>query len=280
MSFLTLILLSATLSTIGTYIDKRIIEKGISKKDYFYYMCVTMIPFALISMILELKTQTFKFELNWIFILLLIIAGIIRYIKQKSFVGCYRKLEPYELKTYMTITLIICFIIDLIIGVQIFNVWKLLSIVLIIFGVVLACEVKVSFKKVNKDLIIRIITDVAMGYITYMALKYCSNSIFILLLNLMLVIFFTPIYKPYKDNKMTKNIFGLVLLQQTFGFSYTYINNYLSSQSVTLSKFVLPISLVLVVVSAFILKRDKKPNFRNIFGIVVVIFGILLINSF
>lgn len=162
MSFLTLILLSATLSTIGTYIDKRIIEKGISKKDYFYYMCVTMIPFALISMILELKTQTFKFELNWIFILLLIIAGIIRYIKQKSFVGCYRKLEPYELKTYMTITLIICFIIDLIIGVQIFNVWKLLSIVLIIFGVVLACEVKVSFKKVNKDLIIRIITDVAM----------------------------------------------------------------------------------------------------------------------
>lgn len=113
-----------------------------------------------------------------------------------------------------------------------------------------------------------------------MALKYCSNSIFILLLNLMLVIFFTPIYKPYKDNKMTKNIFGLVLLQQTFGFSYTYINNYLSSQSVTLSKFVLPISLVLVVVSAFILKRDKKPNFRNIFGIVVVILGILLINSF
>lgn len=280
MSFLTLILLSATLSTIGTYIDKRIIEKGISKKDYFYYMCVTMIPFTLVSLFLELKTQTFKFELSWIFIILLIIAGIIRYIKQKSFVGCYRKLEPYELKTYMTITLIICFIIDLIIGVQIFNVWKLLSIVLIIFGVVLACEVKVSFKKVNKDLIIRIITDVAMGYITYMALKYCSNSIFILLLNLMLVIFFTPIYKPYKDNKMTKNIFGLVLLQQTFGFSYTYINNYLSSQSVTLSKFVLPISLVLVVVSAFILKRDKKPNFRNIFGIIVVILGILLINSF
>lgn len=280
MSFLTLVLLSATLSTIGTYIDKRIIEKGIYKKDYFYYMCVTMIPFALISLFLELKTQTFKFELSWIFIILLIIAGIIRYIKQKSFVGCYRKLEPYELKTYMTITLIICFIIDLIIGVQIFNVWKLLSIVLIIFGVVLVCEVKVSFKKVNKDLIIRIITDVAMGYITYMALKYCSNSIFILLLNLMLVIFFTPIYKPYKDNKMTKNIFGLVLLQQTFGFSYTYINNYLSSQSVTLSKFVLPISLVLVVVSAFILKRDKKPNFRNIFGIIVVILGILLINSF
>lgn len=280
MSFLTLILFSATLSTIGTYIDKRIIEKGISKKDYFYYMCVTMIPFALISLLVELKTQTFKFELNWIFVLLLVIAGAIRYIKQKSFVGCYRKLEPYELKTYMTITLIICFFIDLIIGVQTFNIWKLISIVLIIFGVILACEVKISIKKVNKDLIIRIITDVIMGYITYMALKYCSNSIFILLLNLMLVIFFTPIYKPYKNNEVTKKTFSLILLQQTFGFSYTYINNYLSSQSVTLSKFVLPISLVLIVISAFILKRDKKPNFRNIFGIIVVALGILLINSF
>lgn len=122
MNFLTLILLSATLSTIGTYIDKRIIEKGISKKDYFYYMCVTMIPFAIISLFLELKTQIFKFELNWSFLLLLVIAGVIRYMKQNSFVNCYRKLEPYELKTYMTITLIICFFIDLIIGVQVFNI--------------------------------------------------------------------------------------------------------------------------------------------------------------
>lgn len=280
MSFFSLILLSATLSTIGTYIDKKIIDKGISKKDYFYYMCVTMIPFAIISLLLELKTHTFRFEINFLFVILLVIAGVIRYIKQKSFVGCYRKLEPYELKTYMSITLIICFIIDLIIGVQVFNVWKLLSIVLIIFGVILAREVKISLKKVNKDLLIRIISDVGMGYITYMALKYCSNSVFILLLNLMLVLFFTPIYKPYKDNKVTKKIFGLILLQQTFGFTYTYINNYLSSQSVTLSKFVLPISLVLILIFAFVLKRDKKPNIKNIIGIVIVALGTLLINSF
>ena len=276
MSFLSLILISATLSTIGTYIDKNIIDKGISKKDYFYYMCLTMIPFSLVSLIIELKTNTFKFEINLIFVILLIIAGIIRFIKQKSFVGCYRKLEPYELKTYMSITLIICFVIDLLIGVQIFNIWKLISILLIIIGVILACEVRVSFKKVNKDLIIRIISDVVMGYVTFMALKYCSNSIFILLLNLMLVIFFTPIYKPYRDNKVTRKLFGLILLQQTFGFTYTY----LSSQSVTLSKFVLPISLVLIVVSAFVLKRDKKPNVKNILGIIIVALGILLINSF
>lgn len=144
----------------------------------------------------------------------------------------------------------------------------------------LACEVKINIKNINKDLIIRIITDVIMGYITYVALKYCSNSIFILFLNLMLVIFFTPIYKPYKNNKISKKIFGLIILQQAFGFSYTYIGNYLSSQSVTLSKFVLPISLILIVISAFLLKRDKKPNLRNIFGIVVVSVGILLINSF
>lgn len=280
MSFVSLILLSAAFSTIGTYIDKKIIDKGISKKDYFYFMCVTMIPFALISLFLELKTHTFRFEINFPFIILLIIAGGIRYFKQKNFVGCYRELEPYELKTYMSMTLIICFIIDLIIGVQLFYVFKLLSIFFIIIGIILSCDVRISLKKINKALIMNIILDVAMGYIIYMALKYCSNGIFILFLNLILVIIFTPIYQPYKENKVTSKIFSLILLQQTFGFTYTYINNYLASQSVTLSKFVLPISLVFVVVSAFILKREKKPNTKNIIGIGTVVLGIVLINYF
>lgn len=281
MYFSILILLSSILSTIGTYIDKKIIDNGISKRNYFYYMCLSMIPFALLSLILEYKTGIFNFTLNILIIILLLLAAFLRYIKQKSFVGCYRKLEPFEFKAYMSITLIICFIIDVILGIQNFTFFKALSIFLIIAGVLLACNIKINLKSIQKDLIIRIISDVSMGYITYIALKYLSNGIFILLLNLLLVIIFTPLYKPYKkENNITKKTFGLIILQQTFGFTYTYIGNYLSSNSVTLSHFISPISLIIITITAFILKREKKPSFKNILGILFSAIGIYLINLF
>ena len=186
MNFSYLILLSAILSTIGTYVDKKIIDSGISRKNYFYYMCLTMIPFALISLFLEIKTNNYKFCFNYIVIILLLMAAFLRYIKQKSFVGCYRKLEPYEFKTYMSVTLIICFFIDIVLGIQTFTILKLLSIILIIVGVILTYNVKVNIKKFQKDLVIRIISDVIMGYVVYNILKYWSNGFFILLLNLLL----------------------------------------------------------------------------------------------
>ena len=243
-------------------------------------MCLTMIPFSLITLFLEIKTNNFKFEINLITILLLILAGFIRYIKQRSFVGCYRKLQPFEFKTYMSVTLIICFLIDLGLGIQTFNIFKVISIILILLGLLLVCNIKLNIKNIGKELILRILSDVIMGYIIYILLKYWSNGIFILILNLLLVIIFTPIYKPYKNDKINMKMFGLILLQQTFGFSYTYMNNYLSSISVTLSSFVSPISLILISLTAIIINKDKRPNLYNFFGIIMVAIGILLINSF
>ena len=120
-----------------------------------------------------------------------------------------------------------------------------------------------------------------MGYVIYNILKYWSNGIFILLLNLLLTLLFTPIYKPYKkENNISLGMFGLILLQQSFGFTYTYINNYLSSNSVTLSTFVSPISLIFITVTAFLLRKKKKPSIKNIIGIVLAGIGICLIKLF
>lgn len=279
MNFSYLIILSSILTTIGTYVDKKIIDNGISRKNYFYYMCLSMIPFSLISIYIEIKTNSFNFTINYIVILLLLLAAFFRYIKQMSFVGCYRNLEPYEFKTYMSVTLIICFVIDLIFGIQAFTFFKLLSIILIIFGLILTYNVKIKLKNIQKDLIIRILSDVIMGYIIYNILKYWSNGIFILLLNLFLTIIFTPIYKPHKNNIGNKTL-GLVFLQQTFGFTYTYISNYLSSISVTLSNFVSPVSLIFITLTAFIIKREKKPTTINILGIILSGIGVCLIKMF
>jgi len=280
MSVGAIILISALLSTIGTYLDKKIIDKGITKNNYFYYMCLTMIPFSIVSIIIEVMTNNFKFSFNIITMILLIFAMILRYIKQKSFVGSYRELEPYEYETYMSVILIICFVIDLIIGVQHFTIFKLISIVSIVLGIFLIYNMKINTKGIKKDLIIKIVSDVILGYIVFNILKDLSNGIYILLVNLILTIIFTPIHKPYKKENNQSNLLGLIMLQQTFGFVYTYINNYLSSKSVTLSSFVSPISLVFITIVAFFINKNKKPTVKNIIGIILAIIGIVLLNIF
>ena len=276
-----LIILCAIISTIGTYINKKIVDKGISRENFFYYMCLTMVFFSCGSLALEVKSNNFHFEFSWILVVLLILAMLLRYARQTSFVGYCRKLEPYEFETYMSFSLVICFIIDCLIGAQNFSAFKVLSILFIILGIIFTYNVKINVMNIQKDLILKLIAEVGTSYIIYYALRYCSNGLFILCINLILVIIFTFIYKPYKkENRISKELFILFFIQQAFGFSKTYISNYLSSQSATLAHFISPVSLILITLMAFVLKREQKPSMKNMLGIGMACLGILLIKMF
>ena len=273
------ILVSALLLSIGTYIDKMIIDEGISKKNYFYYMCLTMVPFSLALLYVEIVNGTFHFRLNTSLILLIVIAAVLRYYRQKSFVNCYRELQPYEFESYMTVSLMFSFIIDLFLGVQKFHPMKILSIVLILVGIFLINSLKIQMKVLLKNLFIRIFCELMMGYVIFAAMKQCSNSMFILILNLSLVIVFTPVYQPWKkQDRITGKLFWLIMLQQTFGFTVTYLNNILSSVSVTLYQFVSPVSLVLIAMISLMMKNRKKPSLLNGLGVICSIAGVLIMN--
>ena len=281
MNYSLLIILAAVISTIGTYINKKIVETGVSRANFFYYMCFTMVFFSLGSLGLEAKSETLKFEFSWPLVLLLVLAMVLRYARQTSFVGYCRKLEPYEFETYMSFSLVICFIIDVIIGSQSFNIYKILSILCIILGIIFTYNVKLNVKNIQRDLLLKMIAEIGTSYIVFYAMRYCSNGVFILLLNLSLVIIFTFIYKPYKkENRIPNKLLLLFFIQQTFGFSRTYISNYLSGQSATLAHFISPVSLILITLSAFIIRKEHKPNMKNIFGITLACLGILLIKMF
>lgn len=273
----SIILLGAFLNTIGTYLDKILMDKGISKRNYFYFMCLTMLPFSLISMGIEAKLGTFKIEINYTVIILLITIMLLRYLKQKNFVSVFRKIEPFELKTYMSLPLIICYIIDVIFKIETFSILKVSSAILIVLGVFLIFQGKHSIKSLNKDLFIRIILDVSYSYVLYFILKHMSSGVFIFLMNVILTLIFTPIYKPFNKENDYKSFLGLVLLQQTFGFTYTYITYYLAETSVTLSKFVFPVALIMITIFAFISQKRKKPTIKNMFGITSSIAGIILL---
>lgn len=278
MIFIYIVALAGLLGAIGQYLDKHLVNIGITRKDYFYYMCLTMIPFSIIMVIIEYFTNQLKFEFGIIPIILLIFAMFLRYKKQHTIVGCLKYLNPYEDSAYLTLSIVIAFIIDVVLGIESLSLISILSIVLTIVGVFTIANSKIKIKNLQKDLLIRIITSLSLSYITHFILQYWSNAVFILMLNLFLTIIFSKGYN-FKYHKEHKKIIKWVFVQQIFGFCSLYLSNYLSSNSVTLSSYVKPTSIIaVVIISMFFKEKDKKPTLKQILGIILVVAGICLIN--
>ena len=279
MLLLYIVILAGIFGAIGQYIDKHLVNKGITRKDYFYYMCLSMIPFSIIMVIIEYLTNQLKFELNIIPFILLIIAMFSRYKKQHTIVGCLKYLNPYEESAYLTLGIIIAFVIDVILGIESIHLFSILSILLTVFGVFAIANSKLKIKNLQQDLMIRIIASLLMSYVTHYMLQYWSNAVFILIMNLLLTILFSKGYN-FEYHKNQKNIIKWVFVQQTFGFCALYMSNYLASNSVTLSSYVRPTSIIVVaIIAMFFKKKDKKPNIRQIIGILLVVLGICMINK-
>lgn len=279
MLLLYIVILAGIFGAIGQYIDKHLVNKGITRKDYFYYMCLSMIPFSIIMVIIEYLTNQLKFELNIIPFILLIIAMFLRYKKQHTIVGCLKYLNPYEESAYLTLGIIIAFVIDVILGIESIHLFSILSILLTVFGVFAITNSKLKIKNLQQDLMIRIIASLLMSYVTHYMLQYWSNAVFILIMNLLLTILFSKGYN-FEYHKNQKNIIKWVFVQQTFGFCALYMSNYLASNSVTLSSYVRPTSIIVVaIIAMFFKKKDKKPNIRQIIGILLVVLGICMINK-
>lgn len=275
---LIILIATALISGIATYIDKHLVNKGISRKDYFYYMCLSMIPFSIIMIIVEAIRGEFKFEFGFISIILLIVAMFLRYKKQHTIVGCLTHLNPYESVTYMSLGIILAFVIDSIIGVKEIDLISIASIILTLIGVFSLADVKLNIKSLQKDLCIRILCEVGLGYVAHYILKYWSNAIYILLLNLSLTIVFSKGYN-LKYHKEHKNIIKWVFIQQSFGFFTVYLGNYLSSNSVMLYQYVRPITIVLTILMAYFIKSEsKKPKLKDLFAVFLVSIGIGLLN--
>ena len=276
---LGIVIITALISTVATYIDKHLINKGISRKDYFYYMCLSMIPFSIIMIVVDCFRGEIKIELNIISIALLLVAMFLRYKKQHTIVGCLRHLNPYESVTYMTLGIILAFIIDTLIGAKNFEVKTIISIVVTLVGVFMLADTKLKIKSLQKDLIIRIICEVGLGYVAHYMLKYWTNSIYILILNLMLTLIFSKGYN-IKYHKKNKNIIKWVFLQQLFGFFTVYLGNYISSTSVMIYQYIRPVTIVMTIMVAFIIKNiDRKPKIKDLISVILVALGVYLLNQ-
>ena len=278
MNDLYILIFTGLISTIAIYIDKHLINKGISRKDYFYYMCVSMIPFSLIMILINYFTTGLKFKISIIPIILLVVAMVLRYFKQMAVAGMSKKLDPFENAAYMSLGILFAYIIDIIIGSRTFSIINLISVLITLLGLFLLADIKIKNKQLQKDIIIKIIGELSLGYVAYFILKFWSNAIYILLLNLFLTLIFSKDYK-ISYHKKNKEIIKWVFIQQSFGFFYIYLYNYLSSMSVTLSSFVKPISIVFTFFVSFFFKEERrKPKIKDLISIILISIGVCLIN--
>jgi hypothetical protein len=165
------------------------------------------------------------------------------------------------------------------------NLKKYTLTVLLTAGVFLIADVKLQIKKLRLNLIIRIICDVGLGYCARYALLYCSNAMYILVLNLMIVLIFGWKYK-FDYHKENRGIIKLVIIQQFLGFICLFLGNIVAQQSVTAYAFIRPVSLAICVVIAFFYKNEtvlggkfgeaRHPKTKDAVAIVLIISGICL----
>ncbi len=275
MNIVILIFVTAFLNSVVCYVDKSIMNKGVTKKEYFYYTCLTMLPFAISMIIFKATTGSLKFSIGIVPFLLLALAMFLRYKKQFAIAGMSRALKPFENVCYMSLGLLLAYLVDLLIGLKHFNLVAVSSIIITLIGVFTLAGVKLKLKSLRRDLIVRITCEIGLGYVAHFILSYWSNELYILFNNLLLVI----LCKQKSSNKKTdKKTIGMFFVQQLFGFGYIYLYNYLSSFSVTTSSFVKPVTILVTVIISFFMGKKAMPTIKNLIAILMIIIGVILIN--
>lgn len=278
MIFLGVLLVASLFTAIGSYLDKYLVNLGISRDDYFYYMCLSMLPFTLLMMFFEYISNTFYFHLNLIPVLLLIVAMFLRYYKQHTIVGYLKYLNPYEASAYLSLGLIIAFIIDCVLGLEKLTILSTISFFLTVFGVFLLSDTRLKITQLKRDLLIKIFTSLCLGYVTHFILQYWSSATFMFVMNLFLTLLFSKKYS-FSYHKEHKKIITWVFVQQIFGFFTLYLGNFLLINSVSLSYYVKPVSFVFVFILAFFLhNHTDKLTIKKILAIFVIAIGLILIN--
>jgi len=261
---------AAVFWAVQSYAVKRTVQTGIARKDFFYLSCLFLVPFA--ALMLLVTPVHFSFSL-WL-LPLLTVAVLLRYGKQTAEAACMETLVPFESEAYMCLGVVLAYGIDATLGIKAVSVWGALSVALALSGVFLMADVRLRASRLRLNLVIRIGCDVGLGLCTRYALQFCSNALFILLLNGLIALLWCRQYPPRVWKEKTRFI-KPVLIQQALGFVCLYLGNLAVQQSVTAYAFIRPIALALCICTAFVSKKEARvPKIKDFLAGLLIAAGI------
>ena len=269
---------------VQSYAEKKTVSSGISRRDFFFFSCLSLLPFASLMIVLT----PFYFQPSYWLIPILLVSVLLRYGKMTAIVSTVERLVPYESEAYMCLGVILAYMADCALGVKAFSAWGITSIAVTLLGVFLIADVKLQIKTFRVNLIIRILCDVGLGYCARYAMQYCSNATYIFALNALIVLLFCWKYLFHRGKRSDENRpnIKLVLIQQFLGFVCLFLANFVAQESVTLYAFIRPLCLALCVIIAFFLKKQpaqgsqfgepRRPKIKDVLAISLIIAGICL----
>ena len=271
---------TSVLWAVQSFSVKRTVNAGITRRDYFFYCCVFIIPFAAVIQIFT----PFYFKFGYELAILFAVSIVLRYGKMATEVSTIQFLAPFESEAYMCLGVVWAYIIDCVFRIKAFSAIGVISLFIVLLGVFLIADIKLQIRKLRVNLLLRIFCDVTLGYITRLALIYCSNAMYILTLNVLIVLIFAWQYK-WSYHRGNGRIVKLIIIQQTLGIFCLFMGNFAAQQSITTYAFIRPLALTLcVIISFFYNKRAnrdgraelRQPKVRDAVAVGCIVAGICL----
>lgn len=255
-----------------TMLNKVFLQKSASSKEFFF---VQTIVITLLGPVLFL-VQPFYVEWSVISILLIIGIALFRAIDMKMYAKALRHISPLEMISYSTITIVITYLLDTLLGVMVFNIFVMLALLITLIGVFIITKSHAVGSKVALQLGLYILAAVGRGYLIYFALNYMSASSY-LVLSFIVTSLYLVITQPQLFKTVPKKNWFITAKIQMLGLTILFLNTILASSSVTLYMLAIPTTLLLSIMLTPLFKKtiSVMPSIRQFLGAGITLIGIL-----
>ncbi|PKK95841.1 MAG: hypothetical protein CVV59_01680, partial [Tenericutes bacterium HGW-Tenericutes-4] len=231
------LLFGSALSNTGvSFINKKLITRGMTGAEYFYYVTIALVPLSAIFFFLYPFTTAINFT-----VLMLLLASVgIRAINSLSLSRSLKTITPLTLSVYSTMAILLTYFIDVIIGSVTFNIVHFSALMLIILGTVIIIIKNLQvLKQVKTPVILRVLSEMLKGYLAYFALKHMNTAMYTFLIAVLTTIIIVPFTKQligsFNAKKMKHGV-----IAQIIGVSGLILANLLAKSSATLFMLITP----------------------------------------
>lgn len=265
---------SVVTGTFVSYYDKLGLSTGMSKTKYLFLKSLCILPFIPLLLFfypIYFKVNVFTFLLLFAIIAVMILSTI-------GFAGVAKQTSPYESMMYATLSMPLVYVIDVLIGSEQFSYLAVFYLALIIIGVLLLTNFKLSQINFKSSLILGLLSSSAKGYLLFFFLKLVSTPVYLFLVYFITTIILLLFFKN-KIEPITKKDYKWAFLTQSVGLVGLTLNTMLLNQSVTFYTLRIPLILVGLMLTSFLVKNTKvsiPPTLKNIAAVTICILGICL----
>lgn len=262
----------ATILSLLGFVNKIAINKGMSSKTYLFSINIGI---GLLSPLLFLFLP---YQIAWsmIAILLLLGAGVAMSAKTFFLSKTLEEVSPLEVSAYTTLAIIATYFIDIILKINTFNVYALISLLVLLAGCFIISDGGKKLNKIKLPLLFLIIAHIAQGYFTYFALEYyMSPATFLFFVFFGTAIVMLPLAK--KVGGVTLKSLSLGIIVQTFGLFNAILETVLAQAGGTYFILRIPAIMVATMLFTLIIKKDmgELPSKKQMLGALVVALGLI-----